>query len=100
VRPKRWLLKASTQVTKALTKVNRLHVLCSDTSADVPAEVAIEQFMAIVREDKKILERLHPDTPLDVREQQHMASDEPGIMMRRKLLSLLDAHGEREVCHA
>ena len=30
----------------------------------------------------------------------HMPSDRPGMMMRRRLMELLEAHGEKEVSHA
>ena len=40
-----------------------------------------------------------PDTPLDMsrRIEAHMTSDRPGMIMRRRLLKLLEDHGEAEV---
>jgi phenylpropionate dioxygenase-like ring-hydroxylating dioxygenase large terminal subunit len=53
----------------------------------------------ILVEDREILEATDPDACIDVRRRQefHMASDRPGLIMRRMLLELLEAHGEREV---
>jgi hypothetical protein len=50
-------------------------------------------------EDREILEATDPDACIDVRRRQefHMASDRPGLIMRRMLLQLLEEHGESEV---
>jgi len=53
-----------------------------------------------VLEDKYILDgSVDPDAPVDVsrRDEQSMASDRPGMLMRKRLLALLREHGETEV---
>ncbi len=51
---------------------------------------------AVTLEDKQVLELTDPDVPLDPRGERHMASDEPGIVMRRVLKRII----EREECGA
>jgi hypothetical protein len=53
----------------------------------------------VVDEDRVILEAVDGDMPLDTRRRAefHMESDKPGLLMRRKLLALLEQHGEAEV---
>lgn len=70
--------------------------LRNDTEADTPAQKVIQFDRAVTLEDKRILETTDPDVPLDLTQEQHMLTDKPGILMRRKLLALLKAHGERE----
>jgi hypothetical protein len=54
---------------------------------------------AIIEEDREILESTDPDAIVDVSRkiEMHMPSDRPGLLMRRRLLTLLEAHGEREL---
>ena len=49
-------------------------------------------------EDKIILESVDADAPVDItrRDEQHMLTDRPGMIMRKRLLALLQAHGEQE----
>ena len=51
------------------------------------------------REDRDILESTDPDAIVDVSRkiEMHMPSDRPGILMRKRLLALLEAHGEIEM---
>ncbi len=53
----------------------------------------------ITAEDRDILEATDPDACIDTRRRQefHMVSDKPGLMIRKQLLDLLSAHGEVEV---
>jgi phenylpropionate dioxygenase-like ring-hydroxylating dioxygenase large terminal subunit len=71
----------------------------NDTEADCPAEKLIEWDRRIITEDREVLESTDPDAALDVsmRLEAHMPSDRPGLIMRRRLLELLAAHGETEV---
>ena len=48
-------------------------------------------------EDQRVLESTDYDVPLDIKAEQHMFTDKPSIVMRRKLAALLKAHGEVEV---
>jgi phenylpropionate dioxygenase-like ring-hydroxylating dioxygenase large terminal subunit len=70
----------------------------NDTEADAPSEQVIAFDRAITLEDKAILESCEADVPLSVMddEELHMLSDRPGLVMRRKLMSLLKEHGESE----
>ncbi|MBD2019439.1 Rieske (2Fe-2S) protein, partial [Leptolyngbya sp. FACHB-36] len=68
----------------------------NDTEADAKAENIIAFDRAVTTEDKAVLESTDYDTPLDLSEEQHMATDQPGIIMRRKLAALLRQHGEVE----
>ncbi|MGV0025955.1 hypothetical protein ACFE35_13205, partial [Phormidesmis priestleyi ANT.L61.2] len=68
----------------------------NDTEADAKAEDIIAFDRQVTQEDKAVLESTDYDTPLDLSAEQHMASDQPGIIIRRKLAALLAAHrGER-----
>lgn len=40
-------------------------------------------------EDKAVLETTDYDVPLDLKQEQHMMTDMPGILMRKKLKALL-----------
>lgn len=48
----------------------------------------------VTLEDKRILEGTDPDVPLDLRSEQHMPSDQPGIAMRRILNRLIETARE------
>jgi hypothetical protein len=71
----------------------------NDTEQDCPAEKLVAWDAQIITEDRAILEATDPDAVLDVsrKVEQHMPSDRPGLIMRRRLLELLRAHGEEEV---
>ena len=71
----------------------------NDTEADCPQQDLIDWDRAIITEDREILESTSADAVLDVdrRIEQHMPSDRPGMIMRRRLLELLHAYGEQEV---
>jgi hypothetical protein len=71
----------------------------NDTEADCSTKELIDWDFRITREDKDIIESTDPDTPIDMarRIEAHMPSDRPGMMMRRRLMKLLEEHGETEV---
>lgn len=64
--------------------------LRNDTEADAAANDIIAFDRAVTLEDKEILEGTDYDVPLEIRAEQHMKSDRPGIVMRRKLARLLE----------
>lgn len=70
--------------------------LRNDTQSDTAAEKVIAFDRAVTLEDKAILETTDYDVPLDITKEQHMMTDKPGILMRRKLLGILKANGEVE----
>jgi phenylpropionate dioxygenase-like ring-hydroxylating dioxygenase large terminal subunit len=71
----------------------------NDTEADCPAQLLIDWDFKITREDKDMIESTDPDTPVDIsrRVEAHMVSDRPGMIMRRRLMKLLEENGESEV---
>lgn len=71
----------------------------NDTEAEAKAADIIAFDRAVVTEDREVLESTTFDTPVDMRrrEEMHMASDQPGLLMRRQLLAVFQAHGEEEV---
>ncbi len=68
----------------------------NDTEADTPAADVIAFDRAVTLEDKRILESTDPDVPLSLRQEQHMPTDKPGIVMRQKMKALLKTFGETE----
>jgi phenylpropionate dioxygenase-like ring-hydroxylating dioxygenase large terminal subunit len=71
--------------------------LRNDSEAEVSAESIIAFDRQVTLEDQWVLESTDYDVPLDIKAEQHMFTDKPGIVMRRKLAALLKAHGEVEV---
>jgi len=61
----------------------------NDTEADASAESIIAFDRQVVDEDKRVLESTDYDTPVDIAAEQHMPSDQPGILMRRQLAMLI-----------
>jgi phenylpropionate dioxygenase-like ring-hydroxylating dioxygenase large terminal subunit len=73
----------------------------NDTEAEAKAADIIAFDRAVVTEDRDILESTTYDTPVDLarRDELHMASDAPGLLMRRQLLAAFAARGEAEATH-
>lgn len=71
----------------------------NDSEADCSTQELIDWDAPIVTEDREILEATDADACIDTRRRAefHMESDRPGLIMRRRLLALLEAHGETEV---
>ena len=71
----------------------------NDTETDCPAQILTDWDGKIVAEDKEILESTDPDVMLDATQKAevHMPSDRPSMIIRRRLLELLNQHGEPEV---
>lgn len=63
--------------------------LRNDTEAEAKSSDIIAFDRAVTLEDKRILETTDYDVPLDLTQEQHMLTDKPGIIMRRKLAALL-----------
>ncbi len=87
-----------TAATPIDDKTSQLVQFCcrNDTEADASASDVIAFDRIVTQEDREILETTDYDAPLNVREEQHMPSDKPGILMRHKLAALLKAHSEVE----
>jgi phenylpropionate dioxygenase-like ring-hydroxylating dioxygenase large terminal subunit len=71
----------------------------NDSEADCSAAELNEWDARVIAEDKVILETVDYDAPVDVSRQaeRSMPSDQPGLIMRKRLLALLREHGEQEV---
>jgi phenylpropionate dioxygenase-like ring-hydroxylating dioxygenase large terminal subunit len=93
------LITCATPIDDARSMVVQF-VFRNDTEADVSAADVIAFDRRVTLEDIHILEGTDPDVPLDGRGELNMASDKPGLIMRRKLGALLAAHGEAEVTGA
>jgi len=70
--------------------------LRNDTENEAKTSDIIAFDRAVTLEDKRILETTDWDVPLDIAQEQHMLTDKPGIIIRRKIGALLKAHGEVE----
>jgi len=70
--------------------------LRNDTEADTPTKDVVAFDRAVTLEDKRILETTTYDVPLIPTFEQNMFTDKPGLLMRKKLMALLKAHGETE----
>ncbi len=69
----------------------------NDTEADAKAADILAFDRLVTSEDKAVLESTDYDTPLEISTEQHMASDQPGVIMRRKLAALLKQQDAIEI---
>ena len=71
----------------------------NDREEDCSTQELINWDAAIIAEDKDALESTDPDAIVDMSRkiEMHMPSDRPGIIMRKRLLALLNENGEIEV---
>lgn len=70
--------------------------LRNDTESDANSSEVVAFDRAVTLEDKRILESTDYDVPLELSQEQHMLTDRPGILMRKRLASLLKEYGEVE----
>ena len=70
--------------------------LRNDTEADTKSSDVIAFDRAVTLEDKQILETTDYDVPLDISKEQHMFTDKPGILIRKRIAALLREQGEVE----
>jgi phenylpropionate dioxygenase-like ring-hydroxylating dioxygenase large terminal subunit len=63
--------------------------LRNDSEAEAKASDIVAFDRAVTLEDKAILESTEYDVPLSIQAEQHMFTDKPGIVMRRRLSSLI-----------
>jgi phenylpropionate dioxygenase-like ring-hydroxylating dioxygenase large terminal subunit len=71
----------------------------NDSEENCSTKELIDWDAAVISEDRDILESTSPDAIVDISRkiEMHMPSDRPGMIMRKRLLALLNAHGETEV---
>ena len=74
-------------------------VFRNDSEEQVKAADVIAFDRKVTNEDRPVLESTEYDVPLDRASGRefHMPSDKPGLIMRRRLRELLQAHGEQEI---
>ena len=66
----------------------------NDTEEDIPAQDVIAFDRAVTLEDKRILESTDYDVPLHPSGEEHMFTDRPGILIRKKIAALLKPQNE------
>lgn len=83
----------SIQVTQLLFR--------NDSEDQCSTQELIDWDAEVIEEDREILESTDPDATIDIsrKVEMHMPSDRPGLIMRRRLLALLEAHGESEIAN-
>lgn len=71
----------------------------NDSEEQCSTQELIDWDAAITAEDRDILEATDPDACIDTRRRQefHMPSDKPGLLIRRMLMDVLAEHGEVEM---
>ncbi|HEY9889490.1 MAG TPA: aromatic ring-hydroxylating dioxygenase subunit alpha [Candidatus Obscuribacterales bacterium] len=72
----------------------------NDTEADTPAQDVVAFDRAVTLEDKRILESTDYDVPLSASQEEHMFTDRPGVMIRKRVAALLRTYGEVEQTRA
>jgi phenylpropionate dioxygenase-like ring-hydroxylating dioxygenase large terminal subunit len=82
------IFTAATPVSDRTSQIVQF-CLRNDTEDDAKTEEIIAFDRAVTLEDKEILEETDYDVPLDMKAEQHMPSDRPGIVMRRRLAQLI-----------
>ncbi len=74
--------------------------LRNDTEAETKTLDIIAFDRAVTLEDKRILESTDYDVPLTLNREEHMVTDKPGLLIRKKMAALLKQHGEVEQTYA
>ncbi len=71
----------------------------NDREEDCSTQELIDWDAVIIEEDREVLESTNPDAIVDISRkiENHMPSDRPGMIMRKRLMELLTKHGEIEV---
>jgi len=72
----------------------------NDTEVDAKAADIIAFDRQVTQEDQTVLESTDFNTPIDITAEQHMSSDQPGIIMRRKLAAVFNQFGEPDVSYS
>jgi phenylpropionate dioxygenase-like ring-hydroxylating dioxygenase large terminal subunit len=82
------ILTAATPINDQTSQVVQFCIR-NDTEEQARAEDINAFDRQVTNEDKYVLESTTYDTPLDLAAEQHMPSDQPGIIMRRQLSALI-----------
>lgn len=86
--PPHLIVNSQVPITNDRTQFVQFCLIEKGRNIDADKVVAFDR--AVTLEDKLILESTDPDVPIDPRGERHMASDEPGIVMRRVLKRIIE----------
>ncbi len=91
------IITAATPIADGLSQIVQF-CFRNDREEQASAADIIAFDRRVTAEDKEVLEGTDFDVPLDMHSgiERHMASDQPGLLMRRMLLDLFAQHGEIE----
>jgi len=91
------IVTAATPINDASSQIVQI-AYRNDTEQEAKAADIIAFDRAVVTEDRAVLESTTFDTPVDLRrrEEMHMASDAPGLLMRRQLMAKFKEFGQEE----
>ncbi|MBF2001171.1 MAG: aromatic ring-hydroxylating dioxygenase subunit alpha [Synechococcales cyanobacterium C42_A2020_086] len=87
------IFTAATPISDSASQIVQFCIR-NDSEAEASAESIVAFDRQVVEEDKIVLESTDYDTPLDLSVEQHMSSDQPGILMRRQLAALIKSHAQ------
>ncbi len=91
------IINCSTPITGDQIQVVQFHYR-SDSETDVSAQELIDFESKIIAEDRNILEILDPNVDLYTFQlEAHMATDRPGLMMRKKLAKAIQQYEAKKV---
>jgi phenylpropionate dioxygenase-like ring-hydroxylating dioxygenase large terminal subunit len=83
-------LIVNSQVPIANDRTQFVQFCLIEKGRNIDADKVVAFDRAVTLEDKHVLESTDPDVPIDPRGERHMASDEPGIVMRRVLKRIIE----------
>lgn len=86
--PPHLIVNSQVPITNDRTQFVQFCLIEKGRNIDADKVVAFDR--AVTLEDKHVLESTDPDVPIDPRGERHMASDEPGIVMRRVLKRIIE----------
>jgi phenylpropionate dioxygenase-like ring-hydroxylating dioxygenase large terminal subunit len=83
-------LIVNSQVPIANDRTQFVQFCLIEKGRNIDADKVVAFDRTVTLEDKHVLESTDPDVPIDPRGERHMASDEPGIVMRRVLKRIIE----------
>jgi phenylpropionate dioxygenase-like ring-hydroxylating dioxygenase large terminal subunit len=83
-------LIVNSQVPIANDRTQFVQFCLIEKGRNIDADKVVAFDRAVTLEDKHVLESTDPNVPIDPRGERHMASDEPGIVMRRVLKRIIE----------
>jgi phenylpropionate dioxygenase-like ring-hydroxylating dioxygenase large terminal subunit len=83
-------LIVNSQVPIANDRTQFVQFCLIEKGRNIDADKVVAFDRTVTLEDKHVLESTDPNVPIDPRGERHMASDEPGIVMRRVLKRIIE----------